>query len=148
MPPRPAPPTNSFYQYAGCFGLALLVSCSQAQGVVYRCQQAEGKVTQYQSTPCHQGEALRLDDQRTTAQQRESARAIKIDQQLGKGLEKVRVAQERRAKKQRPGLIDTRPAQLVAPSKPEAARKTRKKHSAGQHFTALVPKEAKGQSLD
>lgn len=121
--------------------LALLIAGLACTGLhaqtVYRCG-PEGRV--YSQTPCPQGRAVDVSDERSVQQRTAAEARVRNDQALGEAMERERLSQEN----DRPALagkIDGRRAPTapeVTANKPSKKKKTKAKQ-ARDGFKAIAP---------
>lgn len=123
--------------------LSVIPTWANAQKV-YRCGNS------YSQTPCADGKALDLADNRTAAQQKQAAAATSNRVEEVAALEKARVAQEKReltAKKVPAAVIAPAVGPVGVPAKSDKARaKLRKKTAADFDATSTQKKKAKQTS--
>jgi hypothetical protein len=125
--------------------LGVLVACSTLHAqTVYRCG-PEGRV--YSQTPCPQGRAVDVSDERS-AEQRAAAQArVRDEQARGDALERERLEREA-GKPALAGKIGERPAPMQPPASDAKAKPSKKKkHKSGkpksEDFKAVAPRAKK-----
>ena len=121
--------------------LCALLACAGAQAqTVYRCG-PDGRV--YSQTPCPQGKAVDVADQRSPQQRAAAQARVRDDQTLGNALERQRLDREAGKPVLAAGKIDGRPAPAEPPvakkSKPPKQKKTTKPKQKSDDFKAVSP---------
>lgn len=89
--------TQTFKQFtnATIFIVLLCLNTGATGQIVYKCGSS------YSQTPCLGAQAIQVDDARTAAQKKQTDTAVHRDAQQAQSLEKLRLAQEKAARKQR-----------------------------------------------
>ena len=105
----------------------LIPSTSISATTVYKCANS------YSQTPCHQGQAITIDDHRDAAQKQQAEAASQRDAELANTLKKDRLTQQR---------IATKP-KATAMSKPAQANATKADASRQTPATIITPKRIK-----
>jgi Domain of unknown function (DUF4124) len=128
------------------FLLAATLVCSAAQAqTVYRCG-PDGST--YSQTPCPQGRAVNVSDERSETQRAAAEARVREDQARGDDLERERQRRES-AQPATAGKIDGRPAPaepVAAASKASKKKKAKAKKPANGDFVAIAPaKKAKSR---
>jgi hypothetical protein len=122
-------------------GLLCIGGSLQAQ-TVYRCG-PDGRV--YSQSPCPQGRAVDVSDDRSATQRAAAQARARDDQVRGDALERERLDREA-GKPAAPGKIGGNAAPVTEPvaSKPKASKKKKQKtDQAGDDFKAIAPAPAK-----
>ena len=120
---------------------ALLAGASAQAQTVYRCG-SDGHV--YSQTPCPQGKAVNVSDDRSPEQRAAAHARVRDDQALGDALERERLNREA-GKPLAAGKIDGRPAPAEPPtpkkSKAPKKKKTTRPQQKNDDFKAIPPTE-------
>ncbi|MBC7957341.1 MAG: DUF4124 domain-containing protein, partial [Cytophagales bacterium] len=119
--------------------LCLVCACAGVQAqTVYRCG-PDGRV--YSQTPCPQGRAVNVSDERSADQRAAAESRVREDQSRGDALERERLDREA-GKPAAAGKIEGRPAppEPAKPAaKPSKKKKPKAKKPANDDFKAVAP---------
>jgi len=122
-------------------GFLCVGSGLQAQ-TVYRCG-LDGRV--YSQSPCPQGRAVDVSDERSTEQRAAAQAQARDDQVRGDALERERLDREAGKPTLAGKIGKTTPAaeQIVSKTKAKPSKKKKKAQQAGEDFKAVAPAPAK-----